>query len=98
VLLAGDWLAAALWSGSLWFCSPLQLLLLFLGQIETERPSDWAMGILGRASGLPYAPPLRLNRFSQTSEPTSGDLRYSSSLELPVLRFKFWEHLAAATH
>lgn len=50
---AGNIAAAALWSTSLWFVSPLQLLLLFLGKIETERPSDWFMNIVARANGLP---------------------------------------------
>lgn len=50
---AGSIAASALWSTSLWFVSPLQLLLLFLGKIETERPSDWFMNIVARANGLP---------------------------------------------
>ena len=33
--------------------NPLQLLLLFFGKIETERPSDELMYLLGRAAGLP---------------------------------------------
>jgi hypothetical protein len=45
--------ASILWSVSLWFASPLQLLLLFLGKIETERPSDWFMNILAGSLGLP---------------------------------------------
>ena len=45
--------ASVLWSLSLWFASPLQLLLLFLGKIETERPSDWFMNILAGSLGLP---------------------------------------------
>eukprot|EP00892_Ulva_mutabilis_P010735 jgi/Ulvmu1/8033/UM004_0270.1 len=49
----GSIAAAALWSTSLWFVSPLQLLLLFLGKIETERPSDWFMNIVAGASSLP---------------------------------------------
>ncbi len=36
-----------LWSLSLWFASPLQLLLLFLGKVDTERPSDWILRRLG---------------------------------------------------
>lgn len=40
---AGDAFAAVMWSISLYYCSPLQLLLLFLGKIETERPSDWLL-------------------------------------------------------
>lgn len=50
---AGSIAAAGLWSTGLWFVSPLQLLLLFLGKIETERPSDWFMNIIARANGLP---------------------------------------------
>lgn len=52
-LSAGDVAAATLWTTSLWFASPLQLLLLFLGKLETERPSDWAMNLIGRAARLP---------------------------------------------
>ncbi|KAL4856150.1 hypothetical protein ACK3TF_003300 [Chlorella vulgaris] len=48
----GDTLGAFLWGTALWFVSPLQLLLLFFGAIETERPSDWLMQQLGRAAGL----------------------------------------------
>lgn len=48
----GDTLGAVLWGTALWFVSPLQLLLLFFGAIETERPSDWLMQQLGRAAGL----------------------------------------------
>ena len=47
----GDAAAAALWGAALWFCSPLQLLLLFLGKIDTERPSDWALRRLGTLTG-----------------------------------------------
>jgi hypothetical protein len=46
-------LSAVLWSVSLWFVSPLQLLLLFLGKIETERPSDWIMQLIGRGTDQP---------------------------------------------
>jgi hypothetical protein len=38
---AGDIVGGLLWGCSLWYCSPLQLLLLFLGEIDVERPSDW---------------------------------------------------------
>ncbi len=44
-----DALAGLLWGCSLFFASPLQQLLLFLGKIETERPSDWI--IMGLARG-----------------------------------------------
>lgn len=37
---------------SLYFVSPIDVLLLFLGKIETERPSDWLLYNLGRVSGL----------------------------------------------
>ena len=47
----GDAAAAALWAAALWFASPLQLLLLFLGRIDTERPSDWALRRLGALTG-----------------------------------------------
>lgn len=48
---AGDIFAALLWSASLYFASPYQQLLLFLGKIETERPSDSVMDFLGRLTG-----------------------------------------------
>ncbi len=41
-----------LWATSLWFCSPWQQLLIFWGQIEMERPSDWILQKMGRAAGL----------------------------------------------
>lgn len=49
----GDLAAGLLWAVSLYFCSPLQLLLLFLGRIETERPSDWVLRQLGRLTRQP---------------------------------------------
>jgi len=48
----GDFTGAALWAGSLYYASPVQLLLLFLGRIDTDRPSDWVLKTLGRGSGL----------------------------------------------
>ena len=47
----GDYAAAVLWAIGLYFCSPYQLLLLFLGKIETERPSDWILQKLGKWTG-----------------------------------------------
>ena len=52
-LSTSDFIAAGLWSISLYFVSPLQLLLLFLGKLETERPSDWFMNLIGQAAGEP---------------------------------------------
>ncbi|CAG9467306.1 unnamed protein product [Pedinophyceae sp. YPF-701] len=57
-----QFLGAAMWAVSLWFISPLQILLLFLGRVDVERPSDWVLGKLGRAAGLDvddvgYVPP-----------------------------------------
>ena len=49
----GDALGGALWAVSLYYCTPLQLLLLFLGEVDTERPSDWLLRALGRAAGQP---------------------------------------------
>lgn len=59
----GDLTGAALWAGSLYYASPLQLLLLFLGRIDTDRPSDWVLRTIGRAAGydvdgLSYEAPL----------------------------------------
>ena len=58
-------LGAGLWAASTFFASPLQLLLLFLGRIDTERPSDWTLRLLGRLAGQPvessgYEPPAAL--------------------------------------
>lgn len=50
---AGDVAGAALWGVALWYASPLQLLLVFFGVFEAERPSDWIMGRVARAAGLP---------------------------------------------
>lgn len=44
----GDLAGAGLWGTALYFASPLQLLLLFLGRIETERPSDWLLCQFGK--------------------------------------------------
>ena len=49
---SGETLAAVLWSISLYFCSPWQTLLIFLGRVDTERPSDWLMAQLAKATGL----------------------------------------------
>ncbi|KXZ51868.1 hypothetical protein GPECTOR_11g304 [Gonium pectorale] len=43
-----DLLAGLLWGLSLFYASPLQQLLLFLGKIETERPSDWIIMNIAR--------------------------------------------------
>jgi hypothetical protein len=48
----GDVAGAALWTLALWFASPVQVLLLFLGFFEKERPSDWLMNLMGRAARL----------------------------------------------
>eukprot|EP00803_Ostreobium_quekettii_P010741 evm.model.scf_186.2 EVM.evm.TU.scf_186.2 scf_186:12967-16054(-) len=47
----GDLAVALVWGVSLYFVSPLQILLLFLGEIDTERPSDWLLFQLGKAAG-----------------------------------------------
>ena len=44
----GNVAAAAIWSFGLFFKSPLQILLVFLGRTDTERPSDW---LLRKSSG-----------------------------------------------
>lgn len=53
----GDTAAVLLWSASLWFVSPWQLLLLFLGKVETERPSDWLLSRLAAAAGIDTSSP-----------------------------------------
>lgn len=45
----GDAFGAALWSVSLYYLSPYQAVLLFLGRLETERPSDWVLRRVGAA-------------------------------------------------
>ena len=40
---AGSITASAIWSFGLFFKSPLQILLVFLGRTDTERPSDWML-------------------------------------------------------
>lgn len=47
----GDLCGSALWALSYYFVSPVQLLLLFLGRIDTDRPSDILMRIGGRLMG-----------------------------------------------
>ena len=46
----GEGLACAMWSWSLWYATPIQLLALFFGKIDTERPSDY---ILKRLPDVP---------------------------------------------
>uniref|UniRef100_A0A7S3VVQ5 Uncharacterized protein n=1 Tax=Dunaliella tertiolecta TaxID=3047 RepID=A0A7S3VVQ5_DUNTE len=53
VLGAGDIVGGLLWALSLYYASPLQLLLLFLGRLDTTRPSDGVLRLLGIASGQP---------------------------------------------
>lgn len=72
-----DVVAAMMWSVSLYYVSPLQLLLLFLGKIETERPSDWFMYVLGKAGGLPvdtvdYQHPLSLRAITVLASVLTG--------------------------
>ena len=64
-LSPGDCAGALLWSFSYFFVSPLQLLLLFLGRIETTRPSDAIVKLGGQLLGqdteaLGYEPPVGL--------------------------------------
>lgn len=52
-LSIGGVVAGTLWSAAYWFCTPLQLLLLFLGRIDVERPSDWLSFKIGQLARLP---------------------------------------------
>lgn len=64
---SGDTLGAVLWSTSLYFCSPWQTLLIFLGRVDTERPSDWTMNLLSKAAGIEcalFSPSPQLETFS----------------------------------
>ena len=45
-LSLGSVVACAIWSFGLFFKSPLQILLVFLGRTDTERPSDWMLRVL----------------------------------------------------
>lgn len=49
----GDATGALLWGISLYFVSPLQTLLLFLGKTDTDRPSDAVITVIGKVAGLP---------------------------------------------
>jgi hypothetical protein len=84
--LAGDALGAVLWGAALWFCSPVQLLLLFFGQFEAERPSDWLQRRLGAAAGLPvgaldYITPLAV-RLGAAAVCAAGGAGVSAALNL----------------
>lgn len=75
----GDAVGAVLWGVALYFISPLQLLLLFLGKIDTDRPSDWVIRQLGVAMGydvdaIDYEAPLTLRMVALTGSMTSGVL------------------------
>eukprot|EP00798_Chlamydomonas_sp_ICE-L_P032713 gene32713-3597_t len=50
---AGDLVGGLLWSAALYYTSPLQILLLFLGEIDLTRPSDRVLRFLGNVAGLP---------------------------------------------
>jgi len=50
-LSSGEVIASSLWAVSLYFTSPVQQLLLFLGRIYTERPSDWVIKKVGELAG-----------------------------------------------
>lgn len=52
----GDVLGGILWSVALYFTSPWQLLLIFLGRVDTERPSDWLMDLLAKVAGNESVP------------------------------------------
>ncbi len=53
VLGLGDVIGGLLWSASLWYCTPVQLIALFFGQTDRERPSDAVMRFVGSALGQP---------------------------------------------
>lgn len=75
VCAAGDAAGGALWAVALYYCSPLQLLLLFLGRFEVERPSDGVLRLLGRTAGLRCA-------WSRTIRMTA-DLKKQKAAMLP---------------
>eukprot|EP00210_Caulerpa_lentillifera_P004059 g3872.t1 len=49
----GDVVALLLWTVAYYYISPLQLLLIFLGKIDTDRPSDWILYKLGQLTNKP---------------------------------------------
>jgi len=51
LLTPGGLVGSLLWAVGLYFASPWQVLVLFLGKITTERPSDWAYTQVGRVLG-----------------------------------------------
>lgn len=51
IFSTGDIIAALIWSVALFYASPVQLLLFFLGKIETERPSDQILKLIGKFLG-----------------------------------------------
>jgi hypothetical protein len=78
----GDLAGSALWALSFYFVSPLQLLLFWLGKIETERPSDWIMRVGGKIQGndvdaLGYEPSSALKAFAVSVAIFSGILTAS---------------------
>ncbi len=56
-LSPGDVAGAGFWSVSLFYASPVQQLLLFIGRIDAERPSDGTLRLLGQATGQPVDAP-----------------------------------------
>jgi hypothetical protein len=86
----GDAAGGVLWAVALYYCSPLQLLLLFLGRFETARPSDRVLRLLGRAAGLRRACARR--SLMNTSEPAlhhgrAAKCASSHSLSYPSTQF-----------
>ena len=53
----GDFVGAGLWAVALYYTSPVQLLLFFMGRIEAERPSDGVLRVAGRLLGGDVAAP-----------------------------------------
>lgn len=85
-LSIGDLTGAAIWAVALYFVSPWQLLLLFLGRIETERPSDWLLNLLGRGTGqdveaIDYKVPAQLHAVTIAFFIVSG-MATATTLEL----------------
>ncbi len=80
-----DALGAALWATAIYFTSPIDLLLFWLGFFKSERPSDWIIYRLGAAAGLDvdapsYAAPLPL-RAAAVGAAAAGGVAVAAALD-----------------
>jgi hypothetical protein len=81
-----DALGAALWATAIYFTSPIDLLLFWLGFFKSERPSDWIIYRLGAAAGLDvdapsYSAPLPL-RAAAVGAAAAGGVAVAAALDV----------------